>query len=133
MPYVTPVDHQDSDIPPLKLRRHQCSCSGNATFMDERGPGAFAPMPKLPHHKSQPPRAIFHFSKDDSDSSDELGSSSNMLDLTVDISNVLSNFPTGVLRRSCHSPLEGRRAPHVPGVRLHQHTQFEPVTLAGGP
>ena len=69
-----------------------------ATFMDERGPGAFAPMPKLPRHKSQPPCAI-HFSQDDSDSSDELGSSSNMLGLTVDTSNVLSNFPTGILRR----------------------------------
>ena len=45
-----------------------------ATFMDERGPGAFAPMPKLPRHKLQPPRAIFYFSQDDSDSPDELGS-----------------------------------------------------------
>ena len=95
MLYATPVDHQDPDIPPqIKLRRHQRSRSAKATFMDERGPGAFAPMPKLPRHKSQQPRAIFHFSQDDSDSSDELGSSSNMLGLTVDTRNVPSNFPT---------------------------------------
>ena len=49
--------------------------------MNECGPGVFTPMPKLPRHKSQPPRAIFHFSQNDSDSSDELGSSSNMLGL----------------------------------------------------
>ena len=40
MPYVTPVDHQDPDIPPLKLR--QRLRSAKATFMDERGPEAFA-------------------------------------------------------------------------------------------
>ena len=97
MPYATPTDHQDPDTPPLKLRRHQCSRSAKATFMDERGPGVFAPMPKLPRHKSHPPRAIFHFSQGDSNSSDELGSSSNMLGLTVDTRNVLSNFPTDVL------------------------------------
>ena len=95
MPYATPVDHQDPDIPPqIKLCQHQRSCSAKATFVDERGPRAFAPMPKLPRHKSQPPCTIFHFSQDDSNSSDELGSSSNMLGLTVDTRNVLSDFPT---------------------------------------
>ena len=87
--------------------------------MDECGPGVFTPMPKLPRHKSQPPRTIFHFSQDDSDSSDELGSSSNMLCLTLDTRNVLSNFPTDIIRkgnRRCHSPLEGSRGLATPAT-----------------
>ena len=96
MTYATPVGHQDPDTPLSSFASANVHAPPKATFMDERGPGAFAPMPKLPRHKSQPPRAI-HFSQDDSDSSDELGSLSNMLGLTVDTRNVLSNFPTDVL------------------------------------
>ena len=53
---------QASLAPMLALRQRN--------FHGQAWPGAFTPMPKLSRHKSQPPRTIFHFSPDDSDSSD---------------------------------------------------------------
>ena len=107
--------------------------------MDVRGPDAFAPMPKLPRNRSHPPRAIFHFSQGDSNSSDELGSSLNMLGLNVDTRNVLSNFLTDILRRGsrrCHFPLEGRRAPrhshHLPSSGSIPRTPSTPIILSNG-
>lgn len=104
MPYATPLDHHDPDLPPLKLRRHRRSRSASAAnFTDERGPGAFAPISKVPRHKSPiGTRAIFHFSQDESDSSDEtsLPASMNALGLTVDTKNVPANFPSDPLVRT---------------------------------
>ena len=65
-----------------------------------------------------------------------------MLGLTVDTGNVLSNFPTDVLRRGslrCHFPLEGCRAPHhshhpslTPSSGSIPRTPSTPIILSNG-
>ena len=65
-----------------------------------------------------------------------------MLGLTVDTGNVLSNFPTDVLRRGsrhCHFPLEGCRAPHhshhpslTPSSGSIPRTLSTPIILSNG-
>ena len=107
MPYATPVDHQDPDIPPqIKLRRHQRSCSAKATFMDERGPGAFA--------------RFLNFLVTNRN---HLAPSSTSARMTI-----LSNG-----KPLKHSLMSSHSSPHVPGVCLHQHAQTEPAMPAGGP
>ena len=149
MPYAMPSppspDMPIHDLPPLKLRpKHRRTRSATPTFTDERGQGAFEPLP-IPRRK--PSRAQFHFDDDQNseESSDETVSS-NSLGLTVDTRNVPSNVPTEYLHTqtankqtsslpfpSRGSPLPSPRAPSPPqsGSPL-QRTPSTPIILSNG-
>ena len=106
MPYATPVDYQEPDIPPqIKLHRHQRSRSAKATFMDERGPGAFA--------------RFLNFLVTNRN---HLAPSSTSARMTI-----LSNG-----KPLKHSLMSSHSSPHVRlGIRLRQRAQSELAAPAG--